>query len=158
MWDNRDRPERPKHNPRAPDYKCRDKSCDGLYWPGAWPPKTPGMKAAGAPGKKEHDAIKRADRKFPQNFPAKSHRGMRVGDATREQRGAALTAAREGGSQVWVDLLNDELDERNLRAQEALPLERSNQVDMPAGGKIEGALEPNAMPAALADGDDDLPF
>lgn len=28
-----------KTNPRAPDYKCKDKSCEGLYWPGAWPPK-----------------------------------------------------------------------------------------------------------------------
>jgi hypothetical protein len=35
MWDNR----ASKTNPKAPDYKCRDKSCDGLYWPGQWPPK-----------------------------------------------------------------------------------------------------------------------
>ena len=34
MWDNREK----KTNPKAPDYKCRDKACDGLYWPGAWPP------------------------------------------------------------------------------------------------------------------------
>lgn len=35
MWDNRES----KKNPKAPDYKCRDKSCEGLYWPGEWPPK-----------------------------------------------------------------------------------------------------------------------
>jgi len=35
MWDNREG----KKNPKAPDYKCRDKTCDGLYWPGDWPPK-----------------------------------------------------------------------------------------------------------------------
>ena len=29
MWDNRES----KRNPRAPDYKCRDKSCDGVIWP-----------------------------------------------------------------------------------------------------------------------------
>src|SRR5687768_1041405 len=29
MWDNR----ASKRNPRAPDFKCRDKSCDGVVWP-----------------------------------------------------------------------------------------------------------------------------
>ncbi len=32
MWDNTVA----KRNPKAPDYKCRDRSCDGLYWPGQW--------------------------------------------------------------------------------------------------------------------------
>lgn len=35
MWDNRSS----KRSPRAPDYKCKDKGCDGLYWSGQWPPK-----------------------------------------------------------------------------------------------------------------------
>lgn len=29
MWDNR----ASKRNPRAPDYKCKDASCDGIIWP-----------------------------------------------------------------------------------------------------------------------------
>ena len=29
VWDNRTR----KKNPKAPDYKCRDRSCDGVIWP-----------------------------------------------------------------------------------------------------------------------------
>jgi hypothetical protein len=29
MWDNRST----KRNPRAPDYKCRDRSCEGVIWP-----------------------------------------------------------------------------------------------------------------------------
>ena len=29
MWDNRES----KRNPKAPDYRCRDKSCDGVIWP-----------------------------------------------------------------------------------------------------------------------------
>jgi hypothetical protein len=29
MWDNRVG----KKNPKAPDFKCRDKSCDGVIWP-----------------------------------------------------------------------------------------------------------------------------
>jgi hypothetical protein len=41
MWDNR----LSKRNPKAPDYKCRDRSCDGVIWP----PRAPGAKTAGAP-------------------------------------------------------------------------------------------------------------
>jgi hypothetical protein len=39
MWDNRGTPEKPKTNPKAPDYKCRDKSCDGVIWPPRGPRK-----------------------------------------------------------------------------------------------------------------------
>ncbi|MGH7718851.1 MAG: Rad52/Rad22 family DNA repair protein [Gemmatimonadaceae bacterium] len=44
MWDNRIG----KRNPRAPDFKCRDRSCDGVIWP----PK-PGAKAAEGDGESE---------------------------------------------------------------------------------------------------------
>ena len=37
MWDNR----ATKRNPKAPDFKCRDRSCDGVIWPAK-----PGQKAA----------------------------------------------------------------------------------------------------------------
>lgn len=30
MWDNR----ASKQNPRAPDFKCRERTCDGVLWPG----------------------------------------------------------------------------------------------------------------------------
>jgi hypothetical protein len=30
MWDNR----ASKRNPRAPDFKCRNRGCDGVLWPG----------------------------------------------------------------------------------------------------------------------------
>lgn len=29
VWDNR----KDKKNPKAPDFKCRDKNCDGVIWP-----------------------------------------------------------------------------------------------------------------------------
>jgi hypothetical protein len=29
LWDNRET----KRNPKAPDYKCKDKNCDGAIWP-----------------------------------------------------------------------------------------------------------------------------
>lgn len=45
MWDNtRERDGSPKKNPRAPDYKCRDKECGGVIWP----PKGP-KRAEAAP-------------------------------------------------------------------------------------------------------------
>jgi hypothetical protein len=41
MWDNR----LSKRNPKAPDYKCRDRSCDGVIWPqrGAPAPAAEGL-------------------------------------------------------------------------------------------------------------------
>ena len=44
MWDNR----LSKRNPKAPDYKCRDRSCDGVVWPqrGAPEPATEGLSVA----------------------------------------------------------------------------------------------------------------
>ena len=42
MWDNR----LSKRNPKAPDYKCRDRSCDGVIWP----PRAPSARNAAGPG------------------------------------------------------------------------------------------------------------
>src|SRR5258705_9527271 len=46
MWDNR----LTKRNPKAPDYKCRDRSCDGVIWPAkgdkSEPAKTDGSEPA----------------------------------------------------------------------------------------------------------------
>src|SRR3954471_7927166 len=51
MWDNRVG----KRNPKAPDFKCKDRECDGVVWPprnagAAAPaaPRTAGAAAAGA--------------------------------------------------------------------------------------------------------------
>jgi len=40
MWDNR----LSKRNPKAPDYKCRSRSCDGVIWP----PRGPGVRTEGS--------------------------------------------------------------------------------------------------------------
>lgn len=40
MWDNRVG----KKNPKAPDYKCKDKACDGVIWPGAYHQTAPSKK------------------------------------------------------------------------------------------------------------------
>jgi len=46
MWDNRTS----KRNPKAPDFKCRSRSCDGVLWPGqhrtAFPVSEPPQLAA----------------------------------------------------------------------------------------------------------------
>src|SRR5687768_11183768 len=49
MWDNR----LTKRNPRAPDYKCQNRSCDGVVWPtkapsGGVPGESYAMAGAGA--------------------------------------------------------------------------------------------------------------
>jgi len=44
MWDNR----LTKRNPKAPDFKCRDRSCDGVIWP----PKGQGATGDGADGER----------------------------------------------------------------------------------------------------------
>ena len=48
MWDNR----ATKRNPRAPDFKCRDRSCDGVVWPpkgGVSAPSGNGLRPAPEP-------------------------------------------------------------------------------------------------------------
>jgi hypothetical protein len=39
MWDNRPKKASGEYSPKAPDFKCRDRECDGKLWPGQWPPK-----------------------------------------------------------------------------------------------------------------------
>jgi len=39
MWDNR----QGKKNPKAPDYKCKDKGCDGAIWPAKVQPAANGV-------------------------------------------------------------------------------------------------------------------
>jgi hypothetical protein len=38
MWNNIERKAQGTIKPNAPDYKCRNKECKGVYWPGQWPP------------------------------------------------------------------------------------------------------------------------
>jgi hypothetical protein len=47
MWDNREG----KKNPKAPDFRCKDKSCDGVIWPSKPPTQTnaQGVSGSGVP-------------------------------------------------------------------------------------------------------------
>ena len=49
MWDNRGTPEKPKTNPKAPDFKCRDRDCGGVIWPSRGPKKPQRQEAAPLP-------------------------------------------------------------------------------------------------------------
>lgn len=53
MWDNR----LTKRNPRAPDYRCRDRSCDGVIWPSKESEQKPteAAKRASKPSKESGD-------------------------------------------------------------------------------------------------------
>lgn len=59
MWDNR----AGKTNPKAPDFKCRDRNCDGVYWPGQWPPKPAEESAADAAPDSDGAALATTDQK-----------------------------------------------------------------------------------------------
>jgi hypothetical protein len=52
MWDNR----LTKRNPKAPDYKCRDRACDGVIWP----PKTEAPSASAKPGRESEQGPRHA--------------------------------------------------------------------------------------------------
>jgi hypothetical protein len=70
MWDNR----LSKRNPKAPDFKCRDRSCDGVIWP-ARP-----AAAAGNAGSKDAGEAKSADAGAPAASLDSSPLGMSLDD------------------------------------------------------------------------------
>ena len=68
MWDNREG----KKNPKAPDFKCRDRGCDGVYWPGEWPPEPQAPTRAKAPASAAPEDVV-----LP--LPGSPHEGRRLG-------------------------------------------------------------------------------
>lgn len=74
MWDNRVG----KRNPRAPDFRCRDRSCDGVIWP----PKdgNPAPAAKPALAFDETDAEERAEL-AKATTPAPNHIGLATAQA-----------------------------------------------------------------------------
>jgi len=75
MWDNREG----KRNPKAPDFKCRDKSCDGVIWP----PRGATSAATAAPAS-----------------PATAQRAPAGATSAAAPAGAARPAAAAGGPRV----------------------------------------------------------
>lgn len=135
MWDNRTN----KTNPKSPDFKCRNRSCDGAYWPGQWPP---------APAATEEQKAKilallaTADL----NDDAKAKTLARVNDATKPL--TAKTAC------TIIDKL-EKLAEPDDPTQTDLLAGSGEQPENPtklAPGKVEDALDTRttARPATPA--------
>jgi hypothetical protein len=61
MWDNR----LTKRNPKAPDYKCQNRSCDGVIWP----PKTAGAPAETPVNTERPDQFPRALKDIDDDLP-----------------------------------------------------------------------------------------
>ena len=53
MWDNR----LSKRSPKAPDYKCRDRSCDGLIWPAKKAHQQENLTNTPAPAQRTAEAV-----------------------------------------------------------------------------------------------------
>lgn len=78
MWDNREG----KRNPKAPDFKCKDRSCDGVIWPprstaGAAPQAAaPRTSAAQPPGTSQTTPTSPTSRGAPAGGPRVDANGM----------------------------------------------------------------------------------
>jgi hypothetical protein len=97
MWDNR----LTKRNPKAPDYKCRDRSCDGVVWPprpAGDGPRDAGRDAPRDAARVKADAPAAPDGPAPEPGPAKRN-GTRQRAAAAAGRGEApLDASPLGAS------------------------------------------------------------
>lgn len=60
MWDNR----ATKRNPKQPDFKCRDRGCDGVIWP-----PRPGRAAAPAEPEEFVDMVKQVEQEQNEDLP-----------------------------------------------------------------------------------------
>lgn len=110
MFDNR----ATKRNVKAPDFKCRDRDCDGVYWPGQWPPAVQDAQVAAQQDVAGTPAG--AGLTFPPEMPKRlaDVAGTRVGECTVEQLRRVRDYAREKNAQRWVDAIEEELDARRV--------------------------------------------
>ncbi len=175
MWDNREG----KRNPKAPDFKCKDRSCDGVIWPprGATPAAGSG---APQPAAQRAPAGAPAVRAAGATPPANAARPAAVGGPQVDSAGMPLCPI--CGGAMW----DDRLSKRNPRAPDFKcrnkPRERGGPgcegVIWPARDGSPSPYPPSAPrrsgpPAPLADDgprdgppvwdvppldDDDLPF
>ena len=148
VWDNRNG----KTNPKAPDFKCRDKKCDGVIWPGQWPPKE--AKAAGSgSGKSELTLEQAKTMKFPlaKGKPENGKELFALSDDYLADTAAWITESETRKSQ------HSEL----LAAIGLVLADREKSATAPKPGKVADALQPVAaageFPPAI-DEDDELPF
>ena len=129
MWDNR----LTKRNPKAPDYKCRDRACDGVVWPPKDPEQTdalPGQgQAHGAPPAAGQGGVSTT-----RTIPPAPAAGKKLPGETDEDLAADARAPRQ-------------IPGRTKPQPRSTPPSQQHQ-----GGEFED------FPAALRDEEDDLPF
>jgi len=134
MWDNR----AGKTNPKAPDFKCRDKSCDGVYWPGQWPPKPKDESQTDAFDSSATEKLTR-DSVFPRGPFA----GKKVSELPMDFLKWAVGDERNLGDRTpdWQDVFNLEIDERAVAAREQkTPVQEAAEA---GPGNAAAALDSN---------------
>jgi hypothetical protein len=106
MWDNREG----KRNPKAPDFKCKDRECGGVIWPSRSSTATGSGATGKAAAPSSPEPVERVERT--------SARGASVGGASSAGAGNARVSP-EGmplcpicGGSMW----DDRLTKRNPRA------------------------------------------
>lgn len=125
MWDNR----QTKRNPKAPDYKCRDRNCDGVVWPEKHAEQTDALEGQGH----AHGAA-----------PTQG------GVSTTRTIPATPVAEKKLPGETDADLAAD------ARAPRQVPGRTKPQPRSTPPSQQSQQFE--ALPAALQDEDDDLPF
>lgn len=156
MWDNR----KGKKNPKAPDFKCRDSACEGVFWPGQWPPKAPDASqtdafdsnGAGDPsGAIVRDTI----------YPAGKFAGTKVRDLPIDFLKWAIEDGRKFGDRTadWQEAFNDEIDIRATEARVAAESTSPAKAQSDAALGVTEAEKPKSRQSHADHGDaSDLPF
>jgi hypothetical protein len=106
MWDNREG----KRNPKAPDFKCKDRSCDGVIWPPRATSATGSAATSPAAQRAPADATARAAAAPAQADAANAERGSAGGGPRVDAAGMPLCPI--CGGAMW----DDRTSKRNPRA------------------------------------------
>lgn len=99
MWDNR----AGKKNPKAPDFKCKNKSCDGVYWPPSKKDPFHWADEADATGHQPTAPASAPSRSAPSG-PARIDRYWQIFDETLDKLNARVAGLKIGGEMIPFDL------------------------------------------------------
>ena len=103
MWDNREG----KRNPKAPDFKCKDRGCDGVIWPPRGPVSTAAQPGAPRASEAVEGAASRAAAK-----PAPQHARGPGANAGPRVDASGMPLCPICGGPMW----DDRSSKRNPRA------------------------------------------